>query len=170
MQYTSILNLGNHILVRGIENGKRVNHRNPYKPTYYVKENRKKSSTSKWKTLEGISLEPLKFNNINESREFLNKYREVDNFKIYGNTFLQYAYISEFFGRGLKFDLQDVVISAIDIEVGSENGFPEPAQAYEPITAITLHIKNKFEPGYENGKYMVFGCGSYKSSRSDDSR
>jgi DNA polymerase elongation subunit (family B) len=40
-----------------------------------------------------------------------------------------------------------------NIEVGSENGFPDPYLANEPITAICLK--------YINGLTVVFGCGDY---------
>ena len=46
----------------------------------------------------------------------------------------------------------------IDIEVGSENGFPEPDVAEEPITAIT----------YKQGaKFIVFACGEFRNDRND---
>ena len=169
MSYTNVTNLGNHILVRGVENGKRYNHRNPYKPTLYVKENRaKKVSTSKWKTLDGQTLEPLKFDSIYECRDFLKKYREVENFKIYGQTFFQYAYIAEKFPGQTKFDTEDVVVGTVDIEVKSDNGFPEPEQAFSEITAITLHVKNRFHGGdAKNGVYYTFGCGDYVNTRDD---
>ena len=168
MIYTNVTNLGNHILVRGVENGRRVNQRNPYKPTLYVKENRnKKVSTSKWKSLDGQTLEPIQFDSIYDCRDFLKKYREVENFKIYGQTFFQYAYIADKFGGQIKFDTEDVVVSCVDIEVGSDNGFPEPEQAFEPITAITLHVKNKFEDYAANGVYYTFGCGEYNNTRND---
>jgi hypothetical protein len=118
--YTNVANVGNHILVRGIENGKRVNHRNPYKPTLYIKENRKKvPTTSKWKNLQGQALEPLKFDNIYEARAFTKKYEGVQNFTIYGQQQYQYAYIAEYFGKKVKFDPTDIVLATIDIEVGN---------------------------------------------------
>ena len=167
MYYTNVANLGNNILFRGIENGKRVASRAPYKPTLYIRENRKKVSTTKWKSLDGEGLEPIQLDSIYDARDFLKKYKDVPNFPVYGQTFFQYAYISEFFGKKFNFDISDIVIANIDIEVGSENGFPEPSQAFEPITAITLHIQNKFQPATKTGKYYVFGCGDYKNTRDD---
>ena len=51
-------------------------------------------------------------------------------------------------------DFEDVAIDVIDIEVGSENGFPDPYLANEPITAIAIK--------YINGAMTVFACGDYK--------
>ena len=165
IQYTNITTLGNYMLTRGIENGKRFTRREAFKPTLFVKQTKK--SPTKWKTLEGYPLDALKFNSIYDCREFLNKYREVKNFKIYGNTFHQYAYISEFFGGNLKFETLDVVTATIDIEVGSENGFPEPKHAFEPITAITLHIFNRFNKEADSDVYYVFGCGEFDTTSFD---
>ena len=165
MFYTNIANLGNNILLRGVDGNKRINQKIPFKPTLYVKA--KNSTSQKWKSLEGVPLEPIQFDSIFDSREFVKKYREVENFKIYGQTFFQYAYISEKFGRGLVVDQSKVVIGNIDIEVGSDNGFPEPAHAFEPIWAITLHVTNPFKKDAVNGRYFVFGCKDYNNTRTD---
>jgi DNA polymerase elongation subunit (family B) len=42
-----------------------------------------------------------------------------------------------------------------DIEVGSENGFPDPYEAKEPVTAISLT--------FLNGATFVWGCGDYQT-------
>lgn len=164
MFYTNIINLGNHILVRGVKDGKRIKDRIAYKPKFYL---RSKSSQTKWKSLEGDFLEEISFDNIYEARDFLKKYREIQNFKIYGNTRFEYAYIAEQFSKNLNWDPNYIVVGTIDIEVGSENGFPEPSSASEPITAITLHIRNPWHQKAVDGRYYVFGCGEY-TSKSDN--
>jgi DNA polymerase elongation subunit (family B) len=50
--------------------------------------------------------------------------------------------------------MEDLSIAILDIEVGSENGFPDPYLANEPITAIAIK--------YINGAMTVFACGDYK--------
>ncbi len=164
MFYTNIINLGNHILVRGVDNGKRVKNRIPYKPKLYI---RAKTPTSKFRSLQNEPLEELEFPSVYDAREFCKTYREVQNFKIYGQTRYEYAYISELFGKKMEYDLNKVVRGCLDIEVGSENGFPEPSSAFEPITAITLHIKNPFIKEAANGIYYVFGCGDFTTDRPD---
>jgi DNA polymerase elongation subunit (family B) len=54
----------------------------------------------------------------------------------------------------VDYDYEKVSVAVIDIEVGSENGFPDPYQANEPITAICLK--------FTNGQPIVFGCGEYQ--------
>jgi len=52
-----------------------------------------------------------------------------------------------------------VSVAIIDIEVGSENGFPDPYKADEPITAIALT--------FINGHTYVFGCGDFRNDNPD---
>ncbi len=54
----------------------------------------------------------------------------------------------------VDWDQDKVSVAIVDIEVGSENGFPDPYLANEPITAIAIT--------YMNGKTYVFGCGDYE--------
>ena len=54
--------------------------------------------------------------------------------------------------------MEKIRIANIDIEVGSEDGFPEPEQANQPITAITIKMKNKL---------YVMGINNYQNDRDD---
>ena len=54
----------------------------------------------------------------------------------------------------IDWDFDKVSIAIIDIEVGSENGFPDPYLANEPVTAIALR--------FIGGHMFVFGCGDYE--------
>jgi DNA polymerase elongation subunit (family B) len=167
MFYTDVINLGNFILVRGVENGKRIKQRIPYKPKLYV---RGKKPNTKLSSLNGEPLEEMEFSSIYEAREFCKLYRDVKNFTIYGNTRYEYAYISEVFGKHVDWDPNQIVVGTIDIEVGSENGFPEPSSAFEPITAITLHVKNFSIKDAVDGIYYVFGCGDFDPKGRKDVR
>ena len=73
--------------------------------------------------------------------------------KVYGQTRFEYAFIADQHQGMVDYDQDKVLIAVIDIEVGSENGFPNPYEANEPITAIAIK--------YLNGKTYVFGCGDY---------
>ena len=147
--YTNVICLGNNILYRGIEKGKRVKKVIPYSPTLFVSCNNK----SEYRTLHGNYLAPLKFLNIKDARDYIKQFDSVENFKIYGNTRYEYAFISERFSDSIDWSTDNLSIGVIDIEVGSENGFPDPYKAIEPITAITI--------SYINGKTFVFGCNEY---------
>jgi DNA polymerase elongation subunit (family B) len=54
----------------------------------------------------------------------------------------------------IDWDFDKVSIAIVDIEVGSENGFPDPYEANEPVTAIALR--------FIGGHMFVFGCGDYE--------
>jgi DNA polymerase elongation subunit (family B) len=145
---------GDNILFRGVKEGKRIRQKIRYKPKFYVQSNK----PSRWTNLNQDPVEEMPFDSIREAREFLKQYEAVSNFTIYGNNKYDYAFISDLFPDEIDWDISHICVAYIDIEVGSENGFPDPARANEAITAITIMI---------NGKYHVFGCGDFNVHRSD---
>jgi len=153
--YTNVASLGNTIYYRGIKNGRRVKLKVAYTPTLFLPSNK----PTDYKNLEGEYLEPMKFENIREARDFIKRYEEVKNFRIYGNNSFAYSFIADEFKGMIDWKIEDLSIAVIDIEVGSENGFPDPYQATEPITAICVK--------YMNGMTYVWGCGDYNNERDD---
>jgi len=151
--YTHFSKLGNNILVRGYNNGKRFTDKVEYNPTLYLQ-----SKDGDYRTLDGQSLAAVSQGTMRDATEFMKRYEDVDNFKVYGSTNFPYVYINEAYPGKLDYDPDQIKIANIDIEVGSENGFPEPASASEPITAITFKIA---------GHFYVFGCGDYDNYRDD---
>lgn len=154
MFYTNVAVMGDNILFRGVKNGKRIRQKIPYKPKLYVKSNK----PSKWTTLEGEPVEELPFGSIRDARDFMKQYETVENFTIYGNNRYDYAFLSDTFPGDIDWDITQTCVAYIDIEVGSENGFPEPSRASEVITAITMFV---------DGKYHVFGCNDYAVTKDD---
>ena len=153
--YTHVLCFGNYILYRGINNGRRVKQKIEYSPILYFPTNKK----TEWRSLQGDVLEPKMFGSIKEAKEFIRRYEEVQNFKMFGNTRLEYAFIADNQKGVVDWDINDLDIAIIDIEVGSENGFPDPATASEPVTAIAIKILNK--------RFSVYGCGKFNNTRDD---
>jgi DNA polymerase elongation subunit (family B) len=152
--YTNITVAGKYILYRGVENDKRVRRKVEFRPTFYLLANEK----TEYRTLDGEFVKSIQPGNISECREFLQRYESVDNFPIYGNNRFEYAYIADSYPDDIMWDINKVTVAYLDIEVGSENGFPEPRNASESITAITIKIKDN---------YFVFGCGDYIKHRDD---
>jgi len=153
--YTNVICVGNNILYRGVENGRRVKLRVGYTPTMFLPSQKE----TKWKTLHGEYLDEIMLGSIRECRDFINRYEDVENFKIYGNTRYEYAYIADEFKGAIDWDQAKINIAVIDIEVGSENGFPDPYKANEPITAIAIKTLD--------GDMKVYGCGNFNNSRDD---
>ena len=152
--YTNVTRYGNMILYRGYENGKKVSHKIKYAPTLFV-------STPKgdWTSLSGDKCAPIKFDTMREAKEWVQQNKEVAGRKIFGNTRYISAFINEYFPGTIKFDRNLINVTTIDIEVASDDGFPEPEEASKEITAICL--KNNID-----NTYYVFGVGDYDVSKS----
>ena len=133
--YTNVQLVGDNFLVRGYENGKHFMTREKFYPTLFVPSKRK----SKYKTLTGDSVEPVKPGTVRESREFIKRYDGVENFSVYGNDRYIYQYISEMYPEEeVKFDISKIKLTTLDIEVKSENGFPDVESAAEEILLISI--------------------------------
>ena len=137
--YTNVQLIGNQFLVRGYENGKYVMKREEWKPTLFVPSKRK----SEYRTLEGEYVEAIQPGFVRDCREFYDKYKEVENFRIYGNERYVYQYISDNYPQEhLEFDIRKIKLYTIDIETKSEEGFPDVESANEEVLLITLQDFN----------------------------
>ncbi len=155
--YTNVEQAGNRLLVRGYEGGSPFSYRVPFNPTLYVAS----KNYSDWKTLEGDCVEPLKLGSINDAKEFVKKYREVDDFDIYGNTRYLYQYIVEEHPEDeIRYDTSKIRIFNIDIETAAENGFPDVESADQEILAIS--IKDSY-----TGRIVVFGARPFDNTDSE---
>ena len=150
--YTNFYSKGNTVFIRGYRDGKRILDRVDYSPTLYVPSRK----SSEWQTIHGEPVEPIEMGSIKEARDFVSRYEEVDNFTIYGSTNYAYTCLNEEYSN--DFDPDVVKVANIDIEVGSEDGFPDPQLANQPVTAITVGV---------GGRYFVFGIGEYNNTRDD---
>lgn len=152
--YTNVQNYGSKILYRGVENGRRVMRRVDYHPSLFVPS----STPTKYTTIHGEYLGKIQPGDLRETKDFIKQYDQVQNFKIYGNQKFEYTFISDQHPESVDWDKQHIRICNIDIEVGSENGFPEPETASEPVVSITHKIGKKV---------TVFGLKPYQNSRTD---
>jgi len=132
--YTNILQYGNKILVREIRNGERDNHKVEFRPTLFIKS----QSEGKFKSLFGENLEPLTFQDMNDAKDFMKKYKEVENFSIFGNTSFAYQYITEKYPAEVDYDISQLTIFSLDIETASEYGFPSIDNPIEEVLLITV--------------------------------
>ena len=71
--YTSVSRFGNNLLYRGYDNGKKVQKKIKYQPTYFV--NTPKSSN--WIALDGTKVAPIKFDSMREAKEWLQTNQQV---------------------------------------------------------------------------------------------
>ena len=140
--YTNIQMVGDNFLVRGYENGRHVSFREKFQPTLFVKSNK----DSEWKTLEGECVEPIQPGTVRECRDFIRKYEGVDGFKIFGNERFIYQYISDKYSENeIKWDIKNINLVTMDIEVKSEEGFPDPEHCSEEMLTISIQDYNTKE-------------------------
>ena len=143
--------IGGNILYRGIQNGKKIKTKVEYAPSLFLPSKKITNFTS----LEGDYLDEKKFQNIKAARDYIKQFEDVSGApRICGQTRFEYAFIADQHTGMVDYDYEKVSVAVIDIEVGSENGFPDPYEANEPITAICLK--------FTNSQPIVFGCEEYK--------
>ena len=152
--YTNVQVWGGKILYRGLDNNKKIKQKLDYNPTLFTPS----QNETTFKTILGEYVAPINHGSIWETKKFTERYKDVDGFRIYGNQKYEYTFISDQHPHEVDWDINEINICNIDIEVGSENGFPDPATANEPITAITFKNKDKF---------VVLGCGDFNNIRED---
>jgi len=153
--YTNVQMVGDHFLVRGYENGKHFMTREKFNPTLFVPSNKK----TKYQTLNGEYVEEIQPGSVRDCREFIKKYENVENFKIYGNTGYIYQYISEMYPEDeIKFDISRIKVATLDIEVASENGFPDVESAAEEVLLITIQ-------DYSSKQIRTWGSGPFQNKQ-----
>jgi DNA polymerase elongation subunit (family B) len=153
--YTNVQMVGDNFLVRGYEDGKHFMTREKFNPTLFVPSNKK----TKYQTLNGEYVESVQPGSVRDCREFIKRYEGVENFKIYGNTGYIYQYISEMYPEEeLKFDISKIKVTTLDIEVASENGFPDVESAAEEVLLITIQ-------DYSSKKIRTWGQGPFNNQQ-----
>ena len=137
--YTNVQMVGDQILVRGYENGRRFMNRESFNPTLFVPAKGK----SDFKTLEGEYVSPVQPGTIRETRDFIKKYDGVDGFNIYGFERFIYQYIADNYQEDqIEFDMSKINLITIDIETKAEYGFPDVESAAEEMLLITIQDFN----------------------------
>ena len=143
--YSNVTLLGDSILCRGYENGDPVSFKEIIKPTLFVP-----SPKGKWKSLTGEKMTPVVQDGARRAREFIEKYKDVNNFEVHGYERFVYQWISEKYPGQLRFNMSDMKIITIDIEVACENGFPDVEASQEEMLCITIK-------DLATGKFITWG-------------
>ena len=147
--YTSVERYGNRILYRGYDGAERIQKRVPFKPTLFV------DGKGDWSTLEGKQVAPLELDSMKDATDFIKRYENIDTVKIYGMNNMVHQFITYAFPNDINFDPNQIVVSTIDIEVASDQGFPEPDVANHPV--ISICIKSSKED-----YFRVWALGDYE--------
>ena len=154
--YTSVERLANNLLYRGYDdNGKKISHRIKYKPTVYLKSDKPNTT---WKSLDGVPVEPMQFSTMRELRDFQKTYKDVPDYKIYGNNRHIPAFIQGQFPNEIPYDRRLIDIASIDIETAFGNGFPEIDNPINEILSIAYKSS-------KDDTYRVWGLKGYDEEK-----
>ena len=134
--YTNVAVRGNRILYRGYQNGKRIHSAEPFQPTMFVTSNKQ----TEWTTLDGKYVEPINPGSIDDTKKFIDDYKDVSGFEIYGNNDFVYQFIGYKFPKEVVYDTTQLRVAYLDIETECESGFPSIEQADQKINVITFRI------------------------------
>lgn len=140
--YTSVDIRGKNILYRGWKNGQRQHLRVPFCPTLYIP-GKDKSGESTLTTIHGQPVQPMQFEDMQEARGFIDQFKDVSNYAIYGNTNYVYQYLYKEFPHEVEYDFKSLRVANFDIETSCDGGFPTPDSPTERIIAITISMGEK---------------------------
>ena len=155
--YTNVMTWGNKILVRGYDKqGRAFRHKVDFKPTLFV-DAKKTDQESEWKTLAGKTVYPIKPGSIKESKEFLERYKDVSGFAVYGFNQFEYQFISDTYPDEIKCDPTLIKIFTIDIETKTEHGFPDVQLANEEVLLVSIMDNH-------SKQIRTYGCSDYNNT------
>jgi hypothetical protein len=117
--YTSVIQYGNKILVRGYDNGRSFSKKVDFQPTLFI-DSKNTKEPSDYKTLDGKTVYSIQPGTIRECKDFIEEYKDVHGFGIYGLNQYEYQYIAENYPGELAPDSSIIKIMTIDIETKTE--------------------------------------------------
>ena len=153
--YKNVIVHRGKLLIRGVLNGKEYQEKLDFSPTLYVLS----QENTGYKTLQGQSLKPMRFNSIADARKF-KKEVETQNSPIYGLDRFHYQYIGQEYPDRIDWSRDYIKILTLDIETTCEDGFPDVENPTEELLCIT--IKNQ-----SNKQIITWGVGDFYHDRDD---
>lgn len=150
--YTSVERFGNNILWRGYENGKRFSRKVPFKPSLYLQTQK---SDGEYRSLIGnYPLHKKTFDSMSEVKQFIEDYKDVSNFGIYGTQSYVAQFIQENYPDEIKFNIDQINIASFDIEVDISDGYANIETADKEITSIAYKSS-------KSNRYWLLGRKDY---------
>ena len=154
--YTVVEKYGNSILYRGWKDGKRVSEKIQYQPCLFLKSD---SENPDYVSLVGnTGLKKRRFENIAEMRDFIEKYKDVTNFKVNGIANPVTQFLQEKFPEKIEYNEKDISIFFYDIETDSVGGYADINTADKKITAISIKSS-------KSNKYFLLGLKGFDKSK-----
>ena len=150
--YTNVQLIKNNIYYIGYEDGQRIQRKFEFQPTLYLTS----KIPSEWKTLTGQPVKEFKQDSVSEAKAFIERYKDVENTSVYGYDRYLYQFISQEFPDEVDYDVKQLKIMSLDIEVECENGFPNVQECAESMLSICMQ-------DYHTRKITLFGTRPYLS-------
>lgn len=152
--YTNVELIGNNILERYLVDGVEHRRKVPFEPSLF----HHCQEETHYKDIYGRNVREKFFDNISEARRWKRDMSEF-NKEVMGmdDYILQYLYKQ--YTPEIKFDINEIDIANVDIEVVSKDGFPEPSICRWEIDAIT-HFSSKLNT------YFVFSTRKWIKAKS----
>ena len=155
--YTSVDRYGQTILYRGYSpNGTRIEERIKFNPTLYLPS----KTPTEYKAFAGGHVAPKTFPTMNDSKQFIETYKEMEGVKVYGTRNYVQQFITDKFPEDIKFNQNLINVVNFDIEVASDDGFPVPEEAAYPIISIALKSS-------KSSIYEVWGLNEYDPMKTE---
>ncbi len=92
------------------------------------------------------------------ARQKMEEMTGIENSRMYGTKNFIHQFITEKFPNDITFDMRHVNVVNFDIEVASDDGFPEPEHADYPNISIALKSS-------KSSVYQVWGLDHYDPSK-----
>lgn len=153
--YTSVNRYSNSILYRGYtDNGTPITQKYKFEPSLYFPTN----ENTVFKSFYGENLNRRKFKSMSAAKAKIEEWTGIQNSRVYGTRNYIHQFITEKFPKDIEFNMNHVNVVNFDIEVASDDGFPEPEHAAYPIISIALKSS-------KSSVYQVWGLDTYDPSK-----
>jgi DNA polymerase elongation subunit (family B) len=130
----------NQLLVTRYEDSKRIVERVQYEPYLFVPDPK-----GSYQTIFGEKRARKDFGSIRDAKAFIERYKDIPNFKFDGISNWPYLYIYDTYKElNQQYDEKTLSIVGIDIETAMEDGWSSPDDALNEVTAITISRNDKY--------------------------
>ena len=124
------------MLVRAVENGVRKKYEVKYQP-YLFLDSRDAEPTG-YETIFGEPVRKRTFGSIREAKAFIKKHDLLEGFRYHGMTQFVFPFLNDKYPGKVQYDRDLINIVSLDIETMADDGFPNAAEAKQPLTAIAI--------------------------------
>ena len=152
--YTNVELIGNNILERYLVDGVEHRRKVPFEPSLFFH----CQETSPYKDIYNRNVREKFFDNISDARKWKKDMSEFGK-EVMGMDDFILQYIYKQYTPDIDFDINDIDIANVDIEVISKDGFPEPSICRWEIDAIT-HYSSKQK------RFFTFSTRKWSKSKS----